>query len=375
MQLAIEQEQIDPIKVKFNKSLKTVLFVLRDMGGCGFYRCLQPAMYLRKRGLMNTITDVQNTTPEHLLQADLVVLQSPGSQKTSEIMNFCIQNNKPFIVEIDDYLNGVSPNNPGYHAWRPESLYLTRFLNCATKANAMIVTTDQLAREYGLYNHNMFVVPNYLNENKWDLHQTKKNDGIIRIGWAGGNAHVDDLKMISPVIQKLVSEYKGKLKFETMGLMKSELKDTFPMIEFDGVCPSCNFQGEIETWGGEQLDNFPQVLASHGWDIAVAPVIDNAFNNAKSDLKMKEYSAVGFPIVASSVTPYEEAQRSGCDVLLARTYEDWYNSLKQLIENADRRREMVVKNSEWVKQFWIEDNVTKYHEIFMQVIEQHKTKK
>jgi len=372
------QPKVNPATIPFNPELKTVLFVVRDQGGCGFYRCQQPATYLRLRGLMNTIVDLNTTTPEHILQADIVVLQESGSTVSLEAMNFAMQNNKPVVIEIDDFLHKVSPHNiGGYGAWNPATLFLHRFVAQISRANAMTVSTNQLAREYFPYNSNIFVLPNFLNEGLWSLQQTKKNDGIIRIGWAGGNAHMDDLKMISKVIEKIVREYKGKVKFETMGMIKPELQGIFDNLEeFHEICPKCNYQGESVTWMGESLDNYPVVLASHGWDIALAPVINESFGNCKSDVKLKEYSAIGCPIVASRVVPYEEAKKDGCQVLLAETFDEWYNNIKELIEKPEIREEMRKHNRQWVSGKWIGDNIKLYAEAYQQIIAaQPKAKK
>lgn len=358
----------DPLSVKFDKNKNTVLFVLRDNGGCGFYRCAQPALALRDRRLMNTITDLVKTTKEHVEMADVVVIQSPGSLESLEAFKMAKELRKPIIVEIDDFVHSISPHNPGYAAWNPTTLYLSRYVKCMQEADAMIVSTPQLAREYFPFNKKIYVVPNYLSKDKWDHPAISREDGLIRIGWAGGNAHKDDLAMISPVIQRIVKEYEGKVKFETMGMQKFELSGVFPMEEFLDKCPKCEYQGELTTHGGEGLGTYPAVLASHAWDIGLAPVVDTAFNNAKSDLKLKEYSAIGLPMIASSVTPYEEAKRDGCVVELARTHDEWYNKIKQLIENKEERREIAKKNKEWVGKYWIDDNVFKYQEIFDQVI-------
>lgn len=364
----------NPAEVKFNKDLPTALFVVRDKGGCGYYRCYQPASFLRTRGLMNTIVDFKETTPEHIMQADIVIFQEAGSPKSIEAMKFAKDNKKPVVIEMDDEVRTISPHNiGGYGAWNPGTLYIYRFIQQIIAADAVIVSTPQLAREYFPYNSKIFVLPNFLNENKWSNNLTKKQDGYIRIGWAGGNAHLDDLRLISKVIEKIVKEYKGKVKFETMGMVKHELGDTFSALEeFHDTCPKCNYQGESITWTGESLENYPMVLASHGWDIAVAPIVNTSFNCAKSDLKLKEYSATGFPIVASAVTPYIEAAENGCDVLLAKTFNEWYNYIKELIDNPDRRKQMVDNNKNWVSKKWIGDNIVLYHEAFMQII--NKTK-
>lgn len=366
-------EEIKAEDVKFNNGLPTALFIVRDKGGCGYYRCYQPASFLRTRGLMNTIVDFKETTPEHILKADIIIFQETGSPKSIEAMNFAKQNNKPIVIELDDEIRTVSPHNlGGYGAWNPGTLFIHRFLQQATAADAMIVSTPQLAREYFPYNKNIFVLPNFLNESKWTNNQIKKQDGYFRIGWAGGNAHLDDLKMISKVIEKIVKEYQGKVKFETMGMIKAELGETFSGLEeFHETCPKCGYQGESVTWTGESLENYPLVLASHGWDLALAPIVNTSFNSAKSDLKLKEYSATGYPVVASEVTPYIEAKELGCDVLLAKTFDEWYNHIKTLIDNPERRAEMVKHNKEWVSKNWIADNITLYYDAFMQIIDKH----
>jgi glycosyltransferase involved in cell wall biosynthesis len=364
----------DPKKIAFDESLPTVLFVLRDTGGCGFYRCLQPALHLRRSHLFNTITDVRDTTPEHILQADIVVFQNIGSPSSFEAFNFALASKKAVVVEVDDYLNGVSPHNPGSASWNPSTLYLHRATQQMQKAFAMTVSTPQLAREYFPYNERIHVLPNFLDKEKWDMPHTKNMDGMIRIGWSGGNAHLDDLKMIEKVIEKIVREYDGKVKFEMMGMVKQELKATFGHLgEFSETCPKCNYQGEFKVWNPENQDNYPIVLSSHGWDIALAPVVDTAFNNAKSDLKIKEYAACGYPVVASKVTPYEEAVADGARALLCKGFDEWYNSIKELIEDEDARRETIKGNKEWIATKWIDDNVTLYADTYKNILENFKS--
>jgi glycosyltransferase involved in cell wall biosynthesis len=323
---------------------------------------------------MNTIVDFKETTREHILQADIVIFQETGSIKSVEAMNFAKESKKPIVIEMDDEVRTISPRNEGgYGAWNPGTLFIHRLLQQVIAADAMTVSTPQLAREYFPYNKSIYVLPNFLNENKWSNNLVKKQDGYFRIGWAGGNAHIDDLKLISKVVEKIVREYAGKVKFETMGMVKKELDDTFSGLEeFHETCPKCGYQGESVTWTGESLENYPLVLASHGWDLALAPIVNTSFNCAKSDLKLKEYSATGYPVIASSVTPYIEAKKLGCDVLLAETFDEWYNNIKELIDNQERREQMVKNNKEWVAKNWIADNITLYYDAFVEIINKHK---
>lgn len=346
-----------------------IIYVQRDQGGCGFFRCQQPANFLNRSGLANAKTFMISAPKEELMSADLVIMQNTGSVEASNIVNFMKENNIPFVTEYDDFIHHISPHNAGgYPAWNPGTLFLYRSIESTKKAMGVTVSTNQLAREFFPYNPNIYVIPNYLDKEKWDNPIVRKNDGKIRIGWMGGNAHADDLLMISKVLDKIIKEYKGKVIFETIGMTRQELAGVFPMKIHNEVCPSCGYEGELHHYPGETLDNYPMVLASKGWDIALAPVINNAFGNAKSDLKIKEYAAAGIPIVASPVQPYKEAEKSSAQILFAETFEEWYNSIKDLIENSEKRDSMVRANKEWVSKYWIQENIENIFEAYKQII-------
>lgn len=350
---------------------KKILFVARDDGGCGFFRCFQPGDHLKRSGLMDVEAVLKHPTEAQLMDADLVIMQESGSVEASNMANFMVKNKIPFMMEFDDFVHHVSPNNhAGYMAWNPSTLFLHRSMEMTRKAVGVTVSTNQLARELFPYNSAIFVIPNYLDKEVWDQPVVRRTDDKIRIGWCGGNAHADDLKMISKVLDKLIKEYKGKVIFETMGMTAQELAGVFPMKSQNDTCPSCGYEGELHHHPGESLQNYPTVLASKGWDIAVAPVINNAFGNAKSDLKIKEYSAVGIPIVASPVQPYREASVDNAQIHFAETFSEWYNQLKDLIENPEKRAQISRQNKEWVSKYWIQDNVSKIAEVYQQVIMQ-----
>lgn len=352
------------------KRIPKILFVVRDDGGCGFFRCLQPANFIKRMGLAETQTVMRIPTSEQLLWADLVILQEMGSVNGSNIAQFLLKNKIPYISEFDDFIHHVSPHNfAGYPAWNPSTLYIYRAMETAKAAFALTVSTPQLAREYFAYNPTIYVVPNYLDEEKWDNPIVKRNDGKVRIGWLGGNAHADDLKMVSKVIHRIVKEGKGKIIFETMGMTAKELEGIFPFKEFSASCPHCGYEGELHHFPGESLDIYPLVLASKGWDIVLAPVIDNSFGNCKSDLKIKEYAAAGVPIVASPIVPYREAAQSNAQVVFASTFDEWYNGIKDLVKHAGKRDEMSRRNREWIRDYWIQNNAQKIFEIYKQVLQ------
>ncbi len=353
-----------------DKKIPNILFVARDDGGCGFYRCEQPAEFLSRSGLANAQAVLKHPSEQQLLESDLVIMQDMGTMESANIAGFMEQNKIPFMMEFDDFVHHISPRNQGgYIAWNPGTLYLHRAMEMTRRAWGVTVATPQLARELFPYNGAIYVVPNYLDKDLWSVPVMKRQDDKIRIGWAGGNAHADDLAMVNKVIEKIVKEYDGKVVFETMGMTRRELTGVFSMPPTtENSCPSCGFEGGLHHFPGESYRNYPQVLGSRGWDIAIAPVIDNAFGNAKSELKIKEYATLGLPVVASNVRPYRDAQHHGAAVNLADTYDEWYEALKKLIDSREEREKQGKTNKSWSEGNWIQDHIAEIFPVYQEVI-------
>jgi glycosyltransferase involved in cell wall biosynthesis len=85
-------------------------------------------------------------------------------------------------------------------------------------------------------------------------------------------------------------------------------------------------------------------------DIGLAPVADDAFNRARSELHWLEYSMAGAPTIASRLMgggPYE-AIRDGVDGLLARNKAEWREALNSLARSPTRRAEIAGRARERV---------------------------
>jgi glycosyltransferase involved in cell wall biosynthesis len=350
--------------------MKKILFVSRDDGGCAFYRCHQPASFLKRAGLFDTEVVFKAPSPEQLMSADLVIMQEMGLASSAALCRFMIEHRIPFVSEFDDFVQHVSPRNvSGYGGWNPSTLMVHRSMEQARAGFAVQVSTRQLAREYFPYNPTIHVIPNWLDKDLWDVPVSKKADGKVRIGWAGGNAHADDLHMISKVIQKIIRDHDGKVVFETFGMAPSELSGVFPMPATPTTsCDKCGHEGSHHQHMGEPIREYPGALAVKGWDIALAPVIDNAFGAAKSDLKLKEYAALGIPTVASRVRPYIDAVKDGCPALLAETFEEWYDAIDGLIRQENARRQISSEAKKWAQNNWIQDRVFGIRDIYNDLI-------
>jgi glycosyltransferase involved in cell wall biosynthesis len=75
-------------------------------------------------------------------------------------------------------------------------------------------------------------------------------------------------------------------------------------------------------------------------DISIAPLEKTAFNDAKSNIKFLEASALAIPSVCSPRAEFRAAINHGVTGYLAETTDDWLASLLALVDGAEQRREV-----------------------------------
>jgi glycosyltransferase involved in cell wall biosynthesis len=73
---------------------------------------------------------------------------------------------------------------------------------------------------------------------------------------------------------------------------------------FMGMCPDKLRPFIHEFHSFVSIAEYPNKMASLDLDIAIAPLVDNLFNRCKSNLRLLEYGAMGWPVVCSDVYPY-----------------------------------------------------------------------
>jgi glycosyltransferase involved in cell wall biosynthesis len=98
---------------------------------------------------------------------------------------------------------------------------------------------------------------------------------------------------------------------------------------------------EVRPWV-DGLPEFAAALVAARPDIGLAPLLDEPFNRAKSELHWIEYAMAGAPAIVSGFDgggPYDVV-RDGVDGLVARTASDWDRHLRALAISPDLRAEI-----------------------------------
>ncbi len=271
---------------------------------------------------------LKNEAMRHMMirqceMADVIVFQKVHFNESLQFVR-AVKNGlkKPVVMEIDDDILHLPPENIASIAYRPGSSFEQFALGQMEVSDAVVTTTPALKALYGQYNGNVFTAPNSLDFRVWDK-VPAKHEGV-RIGWVGGGNHYGDLELVRGAIRRVLDKYPD-VKFYCLHGVPDFWKNE------PGVVP-------IHEWATTEV--YPGWIAKHGFDIGIAPLHDNFFNRGKSNLRYLEYSSMGIPTVASNVGHFKETLTHGHTGLLCDNEEDWVRNLSSLIEDAELRKRM-----------------------------------
>ena len=113
--------------------------------------------------------------------------------------------------------------------------------------------------------------------------------------------------------------------------MVEALSDEVEWVFF-GMCPDKLKPFVHEIVPPVAIGDYPKRLASLNLDLALAPLEDNTFNQCKSNLRLLEYGACGFPVVCSDVRPYQG------DLPVTRVkprFRDWVDAIRMHVNDLD----------------------------------------
>lgn len=332
-------------------------------GGIGYYRVIAPARALRKWFDIEVIgSDIQHwgTMDETYSRLgrdyDLIISKHiMNGQTASNTLATAQHYKRKVLVDMDDNYFEIRKDNPvigEYSNEKSGKYYLSAFLELA---NGITTSTDPLKQAYLKLNKKIDVLPNCVDLSDWGKPK-KWNDGKIRIGYTGGTAHNEDLDLIVEPIARILQKYDNVI-FEVLGALSVEkaMEMGTQMLKFGGnkILDRFRFMGGTPAWEG-----YPELLLSSGWDIGIAPLVDDAFSQSKSHIKWLEYSMIGAATIASPVHPYlypiqdVKVIEHGKTGYFATTPESWYEHLELLIENEKVRKEMATNAYKYIKENW-----------------------
>ncbi len=311
--------------------LPTILAHPADLFGCGHYRVIQPFRGLKSESLVDGIL---SSGPLQVLelerfQPDVVVLQRQVGEARMEAMRRIKAFSKAFkVYELDDYLPNLPLKSP-HRQHMPKDI-LKSLRGAMAYVDRLVVSTEPLAEAFRDLHSDIRVVENRLPVSWWSNLQGARRPSVRpRVGWAGGASHVGDLDLIADVVKALAGEVDWI---------------------FFGMCPEKLRPYVREFHPGVDIDLYPAKLASLNLDLALAPLEQNLFNECKSNLRLLEYGACGFPVICSDVLSYQ------VDLPVTRVknrFRDWMEAIRMHIADLEATGRMGDQLQAAVRRDWM----------------------
>lgn len=315
-----------------------VLFLCSNESGCGFYRSIQPYQWLRC--LSNSPVWVEMTDYLSLTSAmgfDMLIAPRFGALNIVSMLQGVLNMGRMVVYETDDLLSDIPSWNPAREHF-PAGDEMRR-AHLIRNATACIVSTEELSVSLGRPDVT-HVCHNGIDPGFWPLAGPDQNTDQVRVLWAGSDTHECDLKLVVPVIKRLIQRYKDRVKFVFVGYVPDEFRWIYNDTARSkwGIRPE--YAKHMEFHQGCSVYDWPRYLADRKCHMAIAPLVSHPFNEAKSELKVLEAWALGIPIVASRIAPYQRAIQHNHDGLLADSEGSWDAHIDHLLRYPDERRRM-----------------------------------
>jgi len=312
--------------------IDTPVTFVADWDGCGWYRCQLPARVIgaQVRDRLDVVRDPLN--PDRIVGCTGLstrgnLFQRPATAELVEAMYRLQQMGARVVVECDDDTWALDRrHNHAARYWTREACGLLAL--AIRRADAVTVSTAPLASTVGKWNRNVSVIHNAVDPA--DFGPRPEPDGLLRVGFAGTATHHADLRLALPALLDAARRPDVQLCF----------------FGYDPLAPWASPYVSERRWlasgGWYQYTGWATDMREHyrniaTLDVAVAPLVDTAFNRAKSAVKFLEHSASGTPMVCSAVRPYQDIVTHGETGFLARTPADFAKYLNVLIRDSTLR--------------------------------------
>ncbi|KAA8996732.1 glycosyltransferase [Affinibrenneria salicis] len=313
------------------RPLPVVMAHFADQAGCGHYRVMKPFNALKDAGLIDgKLSNVYLSLPVMTRYApDVLILQRQISTYFHDWVERLGRFSQAFkVYELDDYLPNV-PLKSVHRANVPKDV--VRLMRKSLGfMDRFVVSTAPLAEAFADLHTDIRVVENRLPIQWWGNVQGLRRQGKKpRVGWGGGSSHTGDLELITDIVRDLADEVEWV---------------------FFGMCPEKLRPYVHEFHRGVEIDLYPAKLASLNLDLALAPLEDNLFNRCKSNLRLLEYGACGFPVICTDLDPYQG------DLPVTRVrnrYKDWMDAIRMHLADLDATAQMGDALQTAVKRDWM----------------------
>ena len=349
-------------------SLNRALNYYADYSGCGFWRMIWPEHLLNAHQKMIVHgSTVMVLDPNYYRGVKSVRIQRQATEHQLRFVKHLKEISKQvgfkIIYEIDDLV--FSEDIPDYNKFKPAFTdpSIRKYCQEIMELCDEVTVTCEFMRDYyksKTNNKNVTVIPNYppkwwmgnfynekrISEN-FDSYEKKP-----RILYAGSGAHFDVDNRVGQKddfyhVCEAISKTWDKYQWVFLGAFPLPLQH---LVRDRKV--------EFHPW--EQLYRYPEKIYNLKVNMMVAPLQDNTFNKAKSDLKYIEACCYGLPVACQDLVTYSEAP------IKFKTGDEMIGCIEDTLSKKGKYMNMCAKFRKVAESRWLEneENISKYYELY-----------
>lgn len=324
--------------------MQNILIMPGQMSGCWYYRMDRPYKHIPNATFLKPGDFESKWLEDELKESPIIVCRTQHARIILDTIDKFFPSCK-IVVDLDDDVFNVDPYNDSYQYYglsevkhgdkwlwkdgdtfdiaknRIEIDYIKRLLN---RADLLTVSTPRLKAK--LKHPNIYVNYNAIDFEDWHKVKLQRKKNEIRVGWSGSSSHYIDWALIQNDLKKL--------------LKNKDIKLVLAGVKFDGTLKDLPKE-QTEYWSWVSAEAHPFRSALLDLDVAIIPLVDNSFNQARSCVKYYEFASLGVPVIASNVAPYSD------ELPKDQLFDDLENTFYNIYKN---RQVVADKQYKWLKE-------------------------
>jgi glycosyltransferase involved in cell wall biosynthesis len=280
------------------------------------------------------LTFVRATDSPDLGTFDIVLVQRASLvdlRHAEDLVQKARLGRKPIVLDLDDAFHLIDETHPEFDRYNGRVAALTYIIS---EADQVWFSTEKLAEECSRFTRRRYVVRNALDPRLWGSHPEPRpaigSSAKVHFLYMGTATHDEDFKSVLPAFNALAGERPDNFDVSIIGAVRNLPKVDW--IKNLGVPAEARAYPDFVRW-----------LRNQGpFDVGIAPLVNNAFNQFKSDLKFLEYIGLGVLPVLSDFGPYSALRSLANGRLpIARSLDEWQNYLLQIVRHPENYKAIV----------------------------------
>ena len=255
----------------------------------------------------------------------LLIQRDAVDPKDTDAVVAALEKSKtPWIYEIDDVLWKLPDQHKNHGIGQDQVASILKLIASAT---VVTCSTDDLAAKMKSMAKRIKVIPNAHDERLWLTplseqyiakigNEYKLKDGRQRLLYMGSKSHASDLAMVHEALQIV------KKKFPDLHIVQIGGGQRLPMGD--------EIERPDNLFEYHDFVNWFRAICANS-TMAIAPLVDNEFNEGKSDIKSLDYGFASIPAVYSKVRAYRTIVHKQTGLLVENQSEAWADMITEML--------------------------------------------